>query len=307
MISPTSDELPTYSRDFSSVNSGFHFQNWLSHRSLPQPSSEYMQKPRWGHSAFRGQLFSRPDHISEVKRNKDAYRTVLRKTYSKRPVSAKVHRSKIKMHKKSGDVYMYGRKDVNSSNANLYFTHSLRSSSPPPTVKSHTSKKNTISKDSHWSAASAKSAHFEEIARKGQIRYMSSRKKRIRMPKHTLDTSPDSEHFQRERVSSGSSNHSVNHIDNLSPEPEISNVQADEKLLEEADAYAASGLAPPPSEIISRLAVQHSHLQDLTVWANDAGVFHVRCYLHASLCLFLVISNRIERFCSHYLSHRTPW
>ena len=50
------------------------FRTLLARRTAPIEHVEYLEsKPKWGHTPFRGTLFSRPDHVSEVEAHKIFY------------------------------------------------------------------------------------------------------------------------------------------------------------------------------------------------------------------------------------------
>ena len=57
--------------DLTLSNSTLNFQHHLSHRTTKFP--QYNSKPLWGHTSFRGALFSEPDHISEIKIHQEEY------------------------------------------------------------------------------------------------------------------------------------------------------------------------------------------------------------------------------------------
>ena len=62
----------TSGRDPNPANAKFNFSNYLAHRTQP-PAPLLNARPRWGHTSFRGAVFSRPDHISELQLNNESY------------------------------------------------------------------------------------------------------------------------------------------------------------------------------------------------------------------------------------------
>lgn len=364
--SPASEDIRTFSRDFSASNASFHFQNWLGHRAPVHGHTSPrggVQKPRWGHSPFRGRLFSEPDHVSELNWNQEAYSVGKETRAAKRAAKRAGTRSRPKSAKESGHregkkaaratslkpqkelkIYTHGPKDINPSNANHFFASSLAQRTSPrrevhgmkkdEKISTTTAKKKKkkrkpwghtpfrgklFSRPDHQNEMSLHESQYrtgdeerQNLAARGFSRYMAgtnTSKTNSRSVASSVTSASAMKHHQHllaERTSpkhpakKGNPRwgHSVfrgKQFSNPDHSSKVSLLQGHSKsndstnngtagkiktantrsASKHAGALAGSGHAPAPSEVMSRLVLQHNHLQDLTVWSNDAGVFFV--------------------------------
>jgi hypothetical protein len=244
-------------KDVNPSNANHYFASSLAHRTAPsneatEKTARKKKRKPWGHTPFRGAVFSHPDHKSEVTLHKVQYTTDDKNDQN--VAAGRVGHTR----------YMAGTKS------------STLSIKPDPNgVTAAATGKNL----QNFLAERTSPRHQ---AKKGRPRWgqTATRGKLFSDPDRTAEVSLSSMQFQNSSVyddggggGSGGGSSNKNSGANAMAAPGDSVAVED---LAKADAFAASGFAPSPSEVMSRLVVQHNHLQDLTVWSNDAGVFFVR-------------------------------
>jgi hypothetical protein len=123
--SPTLN-VNTHGVDYNSANVNFHFQNYLAHRNSPKLIGK--NKPLWGHATFRGSLFSRPDHSSEIHLHPQMY-------HEKKREVKRMNQRELDLHKKSTPEYVQQRIDQDIANSRAQYRRRQGSSSSSHQLK----------------------------------------------------------------------------------------------------------------------------------------------------------------------------
>ena len=225
--------------DKTAANSHNDFRNYLASRNSPKHANTDDAKARWGHTKFRGALFSDPDHNGEILQHHASYEDA--------NAVKKAQRQQRVRQQQARAVQVQQRTAQDIANSRARYLNAQQAAKP---LRPHKRIKQLQSTGN--SGSSRGSSRGSSGGSGGSSGGSSGDSNTPPRPPHNT-TNHATTRNPTTTTTNQNPNYNINHHD-----------------LDEYELFASSGKAPTPSEVHKQLQREQRRLQDLNRWANDA-------------------------------------